>query len=146
MVTIPGLVGLSMRDCLERLGQLGINFTFTIREAPGDEKGETVTAQNPPEGTRVRPDSLLRITLSPPSDLAEGEVFGLFSHSIPGNPYPLPVRLDAILPSGERQRIVTVEYPGGDFTVPYRLPAGAVLILSMVNREIHRETVELSPS
>jgi hypothetical protein len=34
-----------------------------------------------------------------------------------------------------------VEYPGGKFTVPYRLPLGTTLILSMLNREIYRETV-----
>jgi hypothetical protein len=71
----------------------------------------------------------------------EGEVFGLFTYTIPKNPYPLAVRLEAQLPDGERRRLVTVEYPGGKFTVPYRLPLGTTLILSMLNREIHRETV-----
>jgi hypothetical protein len=51
------------------------------------------------------------------------------------------VRLEALLPSGERLRLISVEYPGGEFTVPYRLPAGSTLVLSMLNREIHRETV-----
>jgi hypothetical protein len=57
------------------------------------------------------------------------------------NPYPLGIRLEALLPSGERRRLLTVEYPGGELTVPYRLPADSVLILSMLNREIHRETI-----
>jgi hypothetical protein len=61
---------------------------------------------------------------------------------MPKNPYPLPVRLEALLPSGEQTRIINVDYPGGKFTVPYRLPVGSVLILSMMNREIYREIVQ----
>jgi len=45
------------------------------------------------------------------------------------------------LPNGEKQRIFTVNYKGGEFTVPYKLPLDSVLILSMMNRELNRETV-----
>ncbi|MCL1958162.1 MAG: penicillin-binding protein, partial [Spirochaetes bacterium] len=57
------------------------------------------------------------------------------------NPYPLPVRLEAQLPSGERVRLFTVNYMGGEFTVPYKLPVESTLILSMLNRELNREVV-----
>ncbi|MCL2127109.1 MAG: penicillin-binding protein, partial [Treponema sp.] len=69
------------------------------------------------------------------------EVFGLFTYTMPKNPYPLPVRLEALLPSGERRRIAAVDFPGGKFTVPYRLPEESVLVLSLMSREIYRETV-----
>jgi beta-lactam-binding protein with PASTA domain len=140
-VVMPGFTGLSVAASLEQLGQMGINFVFTVQDPLEGEKGETVTAQNPGEGTRIRQDGLIRLTVTAPDDLEEGEVFGLFTYPVPKNPYPLPVRLDAILPSGEERRVLTVEYPGGDFTVPYRLPLGTTLVLSMVNREMHRETV-----
>jgi hypothetical protein len=32
-----------------------------------------------------------------------------------------------------------VDHPGGEFNVPYRLPEGSVLILSVLNRELVRE-------
>jgi len=51
------------------------------------------------------------------------------------------VRLDALLPSGERVRLLTVNYSGGEFTVPYKLPSETVLVLYMLNRELYRETV-----
>jgi hypothetical protein len=73
----------------------------------------------------------------------DGEVFGLFVYSMPKNPYPHLIRLEALLPSGERIRLLSVEYAGGELTVPYHLPPGSALILSMLNREIHRETVSL---
>jgi len=51
------------------------------------------------------------------------------------------VRLEAMLPTGERIRLFTTDYLGGDFTLPYKLPVGTTLILSMLNRELYRETV-----
>jgi hypothetical protein len=85
---------------------------------------------------------VVQITVNQPEKLANNEVFNLYRHRIPQNPYPLAVRLEAMLPSGERIRLFTTDYPGGDFTIPYKLPVGSVLVLSMLNRELHRETVE----
>jgi beta-lactam-binding protein with PASTA domain len=139
--TIPTLTGLSIAGALEQIGSSGIDFLFTVREPRDREKGETVVFQSPPGESRAPVDTVVQITVTAPAELPEGEVFGLFKYAIPKNPYPLSVRLEAQLPDGERRRLVTVEYPGGDFTVPYRLPPGTTLILSMHNRELHRETV-----
>jgi beta-lactam-binding protein with PASTA domain len=138
---IPLLTGLSVTEALERIGSSGIDFVFTVREPRDREKGETVVFQSPPGESRAPANTVVQITVTAPTELPEGEVFGLFKYTIPKNPYPLSVRLEALLPDGERRRLVTVEYPGGDFTVPYRLPQGSTLILSMLNREMHRETV-----
>jgi beta-lactam-binding protein with PASTA domain len=139
--SIPMLTGLSVTEALELIGSSGIDFVFTVREPREREKGETVAFQSPPGETRAPIDTVVQITVTSPVELPEGEVFGLFKYGIPKNPYPLPVRLEALLPDGERRRLLTVEYPGGEFTVPYRLPPGTTLVLSMLNREMHRETV-----
>jgi beta-lactam-binding protein with PASTA domain len=144
MILVPRLNGLSIAGALEQLGRSGMNFTFTVRRPVEGEKSETVVVQSPSGDTTVKAGTVLDITVASPTEMSSAEVFNLFKHTIPANPYPLPTRLDAILPSGERQRIITVEYPGGDFTVPYKLPVGPVLVLSMVNREIYRETVSAS--
>ncbi|MDR2159158.1 MAG: PASTA domain-containing protein [Treponema sp.] len=139
--TIPALTGLSVAEALERIGSAGVDFTFTLREPRDREQGETVVFQNPPGEARASAGTVVQITVTTPAELPEGEAFGLFKYTMPKNPYPLPVRLEALLPDGERRRLVTVEYPGGEFTVPYRLPLGTTLILSLLNRELHRETV-----
>jgi hypothetical protein len=100
-----------------------------------------VVYQNPPAGVSVTSNVILSLTVNSPARLRENEVFGLFEYTMPRNPYPLPVRLEALLPSGERRRVIEVDYPGGKFTVPYRLPADSVLTLYLMNREIYRETV-----
>jgi beta-lactam-binding protein with PASTA domain len=143
MITVPRLTGLSIAEALERIGQTGIDFRFTIRETRENEKPEIVVYQQPAADEVVPANTPVRITVNSPEALAEGEVYQLFRYTISENPYPLSVRLEALLASGERIRLISVEYPGGEFTVPYKLPAGSTLILSMLNREIHRETVKL---
>jgi len=140
-VTVPQLAGLNLSRALDLISGSGVNYHFTTRQRSGDESGETVVSQNPPANTVISLDTVVNLTLTASENLADNEIFGLFSYTIPLNPYPLAVRLDALLPSGERVRLFTINYSGGEFTVPYKLPRGTVLILYMLNRELHRESI-----
>jgi beta-lactam-binding protein with PASTA domain len=140
-INVPQLAGLSLSKALEMISGTGINFTFVIKEIGLNENGETVTAQIPTSDTNVSINTPVQLTVTRPEKLANNEIFDLYRFTIPQNPYPLPVRLEAQLPSGEKLRLFTVNYMGGEFTVPYKLPVESVLILSMLNRELNRETV-----
>jgi beta-lactam-binding protein with PASTA domain len=141
-VTVPQFTGLSLSSVLEQIGRLGTVFEFSVREIREDEKGETVVQQSPPAGTSALSNTIIDLVVSTPAQLKEGEVFRLFTYTMPKNPYPQPVRLEALLPSGDRIRLISVDYSGGKFAVPYRLPVNSTLLLSRMNREIHRETVQ----
>jgi beta-lactam-binding protein with PASTA domain len=141
-VVVPQFTELSLSSALEQIGRLGTFFSFSLREIREGEKGGTVVYQDPSAGASITTNAAINLVVSIPEQLNEGEVFKLFTYAVPRNPYPLPVRLEVLLPSGERYQLISVDYPGGNFTVPYRLPVGSVLILSMMNREIHRETVQ----
>jgi beta-lactam-binding protein with PASTA domain len=140
-ITVPQLAGQDISSALEVISGSGINFNFTSRERIGNEKGETVASQTPPAGSTVPVNTLVQLTVTNPEKLENNEIFDIFRYVIPLNPYPLEVRLEAMLLSGERIRLFAVNYSGGEFTVPYRLPVGTVLVLSMLNRELHRENV-----
>jgi beta-lactam-binding protein with PASTA domain len=141
MIAIPDFTGLSIDAALALLGETGAPFSFSRRPPRSGEKPETVLSQSPVAGTLVAANTELSLVVSDPAELAEGEIFELFSYNLPPNPYPLPVSLEAVLPAGERRVLVTVNHPGGKFVVPYRLPAGSTLILAMLNRELYRETI-----
>jgi beta-lactam-binding protein with PASTA domain len=143
MIKTPDFVGLSLAETLEQIGHTGIDFTFSLRPVGEGETAETVIAQTPAGNTMAASNTRVAITMASPLALEDGEVFGLFVYTMPKNPYPHLIRLEALLPSGERIRLLSVEYAGGELNVPYHLPPGSVLILSMLNREIHRETVTL---
>jgi len=141
MISVPSLLGLGLEDTLERIGRTGIDFEFSLRPLQAGEKPGTMVAQNPQGDTLVASSTRVAITMSYPDRLPENEVFGLFNFDMAKNPYPLLIRLESLLPNGDRQRLLSVQYSGGPLSVPYRQPRGAVLILYMLNREIHRETV-----
>jgi beta-lactam-binding protein with PASTA domain len=143
VITVPRFAGLTVPAALAELGRTGVDFVFSLRPRREGEEGEMVVYQEPPAETQVPLNTRIKLLVNSPAQVPEGEVFGLFSYTMPQNPYPLALRLEALLPGGERVELISVPYRGGDFTAPYRLPAGTVLILSMLNRELHREL--LSP-
>jgi len=140
-VTIPQLTDLELSRALQIISSSGINFRFTSREKRDGETGETVVSQIPTAGTTAPMNTLVEIVVTEPDNVGNNEIFSIFRYTIPENPYPLTVRLDAQLPTGETSRIISVNYQGGEFTVPYKLPRDTVLVLYLVNRELHRETV-----
>jgi beta-lactam-binding protein with PASTA domain len=139
-ITVPQLTGLDIAKALELISSSGINFHFSARPANYDEKGETVVMQVPAADTSVTVNTVVQLTVANPEKINDGEIFGIFRYHIPPNPYPLSVRLDMVY-GNDRHRLFSANYMGGDFTVPYRLPAGSMLVLTMSNRELHRELV-----
>jgi beta-lactam-binding protein with PASTA domain len=140
-ITVPRFAGLTLSQALAELSKTGVDYIFTLRSSRGTEKGELVVYQEPEADTQAPANTLINLLVNIPPTVPQGEAFGLFSYTMPPNPYPLAVRLDALLPNGERTELINIPYRGGSFTVPYHLPVGSVLILSMLNRELHRETI-----
>ncbi|MDR2176862.1 MAG: PASTA domain-containing protein [Treponema sp.] len=145
VVTIPRFTGLGVSEALTLLGREGLDFVFELRPSLTNETGGTVVYQDPPEETRVSANTPVSLVVNIPPEIPPGELFGLFSYTVPVNPYPLTMRLEALIPGGERTELISVPYRGGNFTVPYQLPEGTVLILSILNRELYRETL-VSPN
>jgi beta-lactam-binding protein with PASTA domain len=145
-ITIPDMEGLTLQGALEQLNQARINFIFAVRPVEDNERPETVVAQNPRGGTEIDINQKITVTISAPV-AEEGETAGIFRYTLPNNPYPLPISVDALLPGGGRRRLVGINHLGGEFVLPYRLPGGSTLVLSMLDRELYRETIagEKSP-
>ena len=141
MTRLPNLVGLDFEDALEQISLTGIDFEFSLRSAQGAEASGTVVSQDPQGDVFASSDTRVMISLTYPGILYQNDVFGLFSYEMALNPYPLLIRLDVVHPNGEQHRLFSVNYAGGRLTIPYVQPAGSVLVLYMLNREIHRETV-----
>ena len=141
LITVPEFTGLTLRAALDLISRTGVLFEFSLRDLQDGEQGETIVYQEPPPETTVTANTQVNLVVSTPSGQRGNEVFALFTYAMPVNPYPLPVLLEALTPMGERVRLLSADYLGGNFTVPYRLPRGSILILSLMNRELHREIV-----
>jgi len=139
-ITVPELYGLSFSDALTKLNQLKAGFVFTMRKPEAGETAGTVISQNPPPGAELNATGKIAIGVTTPA-AAAGEAAGLFTYVLPINPYPLPLTVEAELPNGTKQTLVSTNHSGGEFSMPYRLPGSSVIILSMVDREIYRQTI-----
>ena len=141
LVTLPNLAGLRFDAALEQIGRTGIDFEFSLRPLRVGETPETVVSQDPPGNTLAASGTRVNLVVAAPERLPGDDVFGLFVFEMARNPFPLLTQLEAVIPGGQRQQLLSVQFAGGRLAVPYRLPAGTMLVLSMLNREIHRETV-----
>ena len=144
LVRVPNFVGLGLGDALETIGLTGIDFEFRLRAGREGETPGTVVEQSPRGDILAAATGRVSLTMNIPANLSENEVFGLFVYEMAKNPYPLLLRLESIRPGGETRRLLSTQYAGGRLSVPYREPVGTVLVLSMLNREIHREIVTRS--
>ncbi|MDR2481128.1 MAG: PASTA domain-containing protein [Spirochaetaceae bacterium] len=143
-ITMPSLTGMSIEDSLKAISKSGIRWIFRTRPAGHNEAAGTVIAQDPAGGSSISMDRVAEITVVEPrpADVGSGEIAALFVYDLPETLYPMQTTLDVIISSGERKNLVNMNCYGGKFTYPYCLPKGSVLVLSLLNREIHRETVQ----
>jgi len=137
---IPDLRGLTIAETLARLPGANIIFDFTSRPAgDGDTPGTVVrqerAGETAPEWSRAEAEFAL-------GDAAAGQTEGIFYARLPDYPYPLAVRLDAFTPAGDAYTIITLNHPGGDFSVPYAVPEGSELALYAAGREAARRAAE----
>ncbi|MCL2609786.1 MAG: penicillin-binding protein, partial [Treponema sp.] len=139
--TVPGFAGLEPAGALERAGVAGLFLEFAAGEAGEGETAGTVIAQSPPEGASAGSDTRISLTVAAPAALQDGEVFGIFGYAMQELPFPLPVRLQAGLPSGNVVLLAELDFPGGWFSLPFTLPVGSVLTLSALGVAVHSEVV-----
>jgi beta-lactam-binding protein with PASTA domain len=142
VVQVPDLRGLSPAAALERINEANLDFVFSIRPVQEGETAETVVAQEPAGQAALTAGGRISLVVAAPSRLEDGEIYALFRYTLAANAVPLPLSLEAQLPSGERRGIGAVNYGGGEFTMPYRLPVGSMLILSLADRELYRQEVQ----
>ncbi|GMO31346.1 MAG: PASTA domain-containing protein [Termitinemataceae bacterium] len=140
--TMPNVAGLKIGEALPLLEESGIRWVFDYLYDGNNRAGEIILAQEPSGYLNIAPEKVARITIAETADLDENEVFGIFKYTLAENPYPLATKLEVILPSGDRQTIGIVRHAGGEFTYPYRAVHGSILVLSLLDREITRQSVE----
>jgi beta-lactam-binding protein with PASTA domain len=142
-VSMPRLLGLSTEEALAAVNKAGIRWLFSSRPAAGGEDEGRVVSQEPAGGETLPVERTAFIVVASPAPGAvrDNEVASLFSYYITENPYPMRTELEAILPSGERKMLMDVNHYGGEISYPYRLPKGTALVLSLLGREIYRETI-----
>ncbi len=68
--------------------------------------------------------------------------FGILSAEISRYPVAVPVKVDAIPPEGSPFTIASFSHMGGSVSLPYSVPRGTTLALSVLNQEKERFAVQ----
>mgnify|MGYP002626051607 CR=1 FL=1 len=139
---VPALEGLTVNDCLLQMSRSKLVFEFSSRVAKENEVPGTIVSQNLSADTYVNTFSKVEAVFAFPQENTPDKIYGIFDEDLPLYSYPLQLKLEARTTDGERFTLVTMMHPGGNFTVPYILPLGTELILSIYDNEILRRVVQ----
>ncbi len=129
------------QDVLNRVIASGIPFAFTVRDPQRGEKAGYVVSQLPAPETYVPDGTLIQFIMTKPDKLPEGIVFGLVQKTLPDYPVPLDLRVEVILPNGDRNELYTIKHKGGLLSLPYELEENSILIVSIGDKELFRQMV-----
>jgi len=138
---VPDFADLSTSEAVAAAEKMVFTVDFSMRQAkPGEAQGRVVE-QQPKAGTEAKVKERLKVTLTSPAPV-QGINNGIYVYTLPEYPYPISVKLEAVKPAGQRVLLASLKHPGGNFSVPFSLPAGSSFVLSVLDREIARTEVQ----
>ena len=134
-------MGESVNDLLQRITRSKLVFDITSHFAKDGETPGTVVDQQKFDKEFVPNYTRVTVEMAMPSDTINDNVYGIFTANLADYPYPVPMKLDAIPSEGDSYTIVNFSHPGGNVTIPYAVPKGTQLVLSVVDKVVSKKTV-----
>lgn len=137
-VEVGDYVGQSFLEALSALARANIPFTFTVQKSVKGKDPGIVTDQNPKAGERIGYGRVVQLTMTAPAGVGKDKIFGLFRYTLAPQPIAVDIRLD-IVTETDRVPLLAMKHPGGPLSVPYVVPDGSEIALSVLNQEVARE-------
>lgn len=140
-ITMPSLVGISIKEMASKAAQAPLVFSYKMRAAHDKETPGTVVEQSVAADATLKQLDHVQITIAAPA-AKKGSSSGVFEYTLPEYPYVVPVELDVIAPSGARTSVYSAKHPGGTFSAPFSVQSGSVLVLMVSGAEVTRKEVK----
>lgn len=137
----PYVIGQSINDLVQTIARSKIVFDITSHIATEQEKPGTVVDQQRIENEYVPNYSRVTVEMAMPQNTEE-TVYGIFQEKLSNYPYPVPMKLDAYPAEGASYTIVSFNHTGGNLTIPYELPRGTTLVLTVSDKVAARKVIE----
>ncbi len=137
----PYVVGQSVNDLLQTITRSKVVFDISSHIALDDEKIGTVVSQQTFDSEFVPNYSRMTVEMAMPDKSVSDNIYGIFEVMLADYPYPVPMKLEAIPEEGNSYTILSFSHPGGKVTIPYAVPAGTELVLSVVDKVAARKKV-----
>ena len=138
----PYVIGQSINDLLQTIARTKIVFDITSHTATAQEKPGTVVDQQAIEDEYVPNYTRVTVEMAMPADSNDDNAYGIFQEKLPEYPYPVPMKLEAYPAEGDSYTIVSFSHPGGNLTIPYEVPRGTTLVLSVADKVESRKVIE----
>lgn len=132
--TVGAYVGLSFTEAIAQLTRADLPFFFSVQKAQKGQFAGVVVSQQPEAGARISLGGAVQLVMTPPENPGKGKVFGLFRYTLPDYPILVDIRLDVITETG-RLVVLSARHAGGPLGVPYIVPEGSDLVLSVLDKE-----------
>jgi len=140
-VKLPSYRGMGWQEAMDTLARRNVPFTFSLVAPEGSQGDGVVVSQSPAPGEEVPEGTRVNLKMTPPSDIPDGSVFGIFERVLPNYPVAVDITLEIVDQEGNRTTVFKMKHPGGDIGVPYVAPANATLILKRFDTEVISEVV-----
>ena len=138
----PYVIGQSINDLIQTIARTKIVFDITSHTATDQEKPGTVVSQEQIADEYVPNYTRVAIEMAMPQTDDNDNVYGIFQEKLAEYPYPVPMKLDAYPAEGTSYTIVSFNHPGGNVTIPYAVPRGTTLVLSVADKVEARKVIE----
>ena len=138
----PYVIGQSINDLLQTIARTKIVFDINSHTATDQEKPGTVVAQEEILDEYVPNYTRVSVEMAMPESWDNDNVYGIFQEKLADYPYPVPMKLDAYPAEGTSYTILSFNHPGGNLTIPYEVPRGTTLVLSVADKVEARKVVE----
>ncbi len=133
-VSVPGLQGKGLAALYSAMEKNKLIFKIKA-SADASAKTPFIREQSAAADTSVEAYSAVGIMLIFPENSAD-IIYGVYSPKLPKYPYPVKTSLDAVYPDGKREELVNFKHTGGNCDIPYAVPRGTVLLLTVLNKQV----------
>ena len=138
----PYVIGQSINDLLQTIARTKIVFDINSHVATEGEKPGTVTGQETIEDEYIPNYTRVSVEMAMPAASNDDNAYGIFQEKLPEYPYPVPMKLEAYPVEGTAYTIVSFNHPGGNLTIPYEVPRGTTLVLSVADKVEAKKVIE----
>jgi len=137
-IQVGNYVGKSFLEAVAELTADNIPFAFTVKKAAKSTDQGEVLDQNPDSGAMISFGQIVQLTMAGPGDVGKDNVFGLFRYTLEQQPISVDIRL-MIVSDSQPKAIFSMKHPGGPLAVPYIVPDGSELVLTVLDQEVARQ-------
>jgi eukaryotic-like serine/threonine-protein kinase len=138
VIEVGSYTGKSFQEAASELMKAGIPFIFSVRKAARPAQAGTVTDQNPDAAQMLTYGQTVQLTMAAPANVGKDNVFGLFKYALPDYPIAVDIRIEVVSETGT-VTLLSMKHPGGPIAVPYIVPEGSEIVLSVLDQELARE-------